>query len=135
MRRSSYLAMLTVAGVVLTGATYQAQQERAALEVQQITDNLYMLANASSVQGMGGGGNTAIFVATDGVALVDTKINGYGQDIIAAVGGLTDKPITHVINTHTHFDHSGGNTELPDTVSFVVHENTLGQMSRDTCQR
>ena len=134
MRRSRYLAMLTVAGVVLTGATYQAQQERSALEVQQITDNLYMLANASSVQGMGGGGNTAIFVATDGVALVDTKINGYGQDIIAAVGELTDKPITHVINTHTHFDHSGGNTELPDTVSFVVHENTLAQMSRDTCQ-
>ena len=94
MRRSRYLAMLTIIGVVLTGATYQAQQERAALEVQEITDNLYVLANASSVQGMGGGGNTAIFIATDGVALVDTKINGYGQDIIARVGELTDKPIT-----------------------------------------
>ena len=134
MRRSRHLAMLTVVGVVLTGATYQAQQERAALEVQEITDNLYVLANASSVQGMGGGGNTAIFITTDGVALVDTKINGYGQDIIAHVGELTDKPITHVINTHTHFDHSGGNVELPETVDFVVHENTLAQMSRATCE-
>ena len=134
MRRSRYLAMLTVVGVVLTAATYQAQQERAALEVQEITDNLYVLANASSVQGMGGGGNTAIFITTDGVALVDTKINGYGQDIIAHVRELTDKPITTVINTHTHFDHSGGNTELPDTVNFVVHENTLAQMSRETCE-
>jgi cyclase len=134
MRRSVCLGVLTLAGVLLTVATYEARQERAALEVQQITDNLYVLANASSVQGMGGGGNTAIFVTTAGVVLVDTKINGYGQDIIAHVGGLTDKPITTVINTHTHFDHSGGNVELPETVDFVVHENTLAQMSRATCE-
>ena len=134
MRRSLSLGILTLTGVLLTAATYEARQERVDLEVQTITDNLYMLANASSVQGMGGGGNTAIWVMADGVALVDTKINGYGQDIIDHVAGITDKPITTVINTHTHFDHSGGNTELPDTVSFVVHENTLAQMSRDTCQ-
>jgi glyoxylase-like metal-dependent hydrolase (beta-lactamase superfamily II) len=134
MRRSLSLGILTLTGVLLTAATYEARQERAALEVQTITDNLYMLANASSVQGMGGGGNTAIWVMANGVALVDTKINGYGQDIIDHVAGITDKPITTVINTHTHFDHSGGNTELPDTVNFVVHENTRAQMARDTCE-
>jgi glyoxylase-like metal-dependent hydrolase (beta-lactamase superfamily II) len=134
MRRSLCLGILTLTGVLLTVATYEARQERAALEVQQVTDNLYVLANASSVQGMGGGGNTAIFVTAGGVALVDTKINGYGQDIIAHVAGVTDKPITTVINTHTHFDHSGGNTELPDTVNFVVHENTRAHMARPTCE-
>ena len=134
MRRSRYLTTLTMIGVVATGVTHRAQQERAALAVQQITDDLYVLGNAPEVQGMGGGGNTAIFITDDGVALVDTKTNGYGQDIIAAVGELTDKPITHVINTHTHFDHSGGNIELPETVNFVVHENTLAQMSRETCE-
>ena len=134
MRRSTCLGVLTLAGVFLTVATYEARQERVDLEVQEITDNLYMLANASSVQGMGGGGNTAIFVATDGVTLVDTKINGYGQDIIAHVRELTDKPITTIINTHTHFDHSGGNVEFPDTVDFVVHENTRAQMARPSCQ-
>ena len=134
MRRSVCLGVLTLVGVLLTAATYEARQERVDLEVQVITDNLYMLANASTVQGMGGGGNTAIWVMADGVALVDTKINGYGQDIIAHVAELTDKPITTVINTHTHYDHSGGNTEFPDTVDFVVHENTRAQMARDTCE-
>ena len=135
MRRSACLGILTLAGVLATAATYEArQQDRVDLEVQSVADNLYMLANASTVQGMGGGGNTAIFVMADGVALVDTKINGYGQDIIAHVAELTDKPITTVINTHTHFDHSGGNTELPDTVEFVVHENTRAQMARETCE-
>ena len=134
MRRSVCLGVLTVVGVLLTAATYEARQGRVDLEVRTITDNLYMLANASTVQGMGGGGNTAIWVMADGVALVDTKINGYGQDIIAHVAELTDKPITTVINTHTHYDHSGGNTEFPDTVDFVVHENTRAQMARDTCE-
>ena len=136
MRRCTSLGILMLAGFLLTAATYEARQaqERVDLEVQEVADNLYMLANAASVEGMGGGGNTAIFVMADGVALVDTKIYGYGQDIIGHVAGITDKPITTVINTHTHFDHSGGNVELPDTVEFVVHENTRAQMARPTCQ-
>ncbi len=136
MRRCTSLGILMLAGFLLTAATYEARQaqERVDLEVQEVADNLYMLANAASVEGMGGGGNTAIFVMADGVALVDTKINGYGQDIIAHVAGITDKPITTVINTHTHFDHSGGNVELPATVEFVVHENTRAQMARPSCE-
>ena len=136
MRRCTSLGILMLAGFLLTAATYEARQaqERVDLEVQEVADNLYMLANAASVEGMGGGGNTAIFVMADGVALVDTKIYGYGQDIIAHVAGITDKPITTVINTHTHFDHSGGNVELPDAVEFVVHENTRAQMARPTCE-
>ena len=136
MRRCTSLGILMLAGFLLTAATYEARQaqERVDLEVQEVADNPYMLANASSVEGMGGGGNTAIFVMADGVALVDTKIYGYGQDIISHVAGITDKPITTVINTHTHFDHSGGNVELPDTVEFVVHENTRAQMARPSCE-
>ena len=136
MRRCTSLGILMLAGFLLTAATYEARQAQARvdLEVQEVADNLYMLANAASVEGMGGGGNTAIFVMADGVALVDTKIYGYGQDIIAHVAGITDKPITTVINTHTHFDHSGGNVELPDTVEFVVHENTRAQMARPSCE-
>ncbi|MBM61564.1 MAG: hypothetical protein CL484_01300 [Acidobacteria bacterium] len=57
--------------------------------------------------------------------LVDTRILGYGQDILAVVDQITDKPVTTIINTHTHYDHSGGNVEFPDTVDFVVHENTV----------
>ena len=83
---------------------------------------------------MRSGGNTAVFVMSSGVALVDTKILGYGQDILAEVDQITDKPVTTIINTHTHYDHSGGNVEFPDTVDFVVHENTLAQMSRQSCE-
>ena len=133
MRRSICLGILTIVGVVATMTTHEARQERASLTAHNIADNLYMLANAASVQGMGGGGNTAIYVASDGVVLVDTKISGYGQDILAAVREITDKPVTTIINTHTHWDHTGTNTEFPETVDFVVHENTRGHLASDAC--
>ena len=133
MKRSLYMATLVLVGIVLTVATVHARQQRVDLELHDVAENLYMLSNASP-EGMGGGGNTAIFVTSSGVVLVDTKINGYGQDILAEVAGITDRPVTTIINTHNHYDHSGGNVEFPDTVDFVVHENARAQMARASCE-
>jgi cyclase len=133
MKRVVCLGTLTLAGVFAMASANEARQARAPLVLQEVADNLYMLGNDPAGEGMRGGGNTAIFVGSAGVTLVDTKIFGYGQDILAQVGELTDKPIVRIINTHTHYDHSGGNVEFADTVDFVVHENTLAQMSRATC--
>jgi glyoxylase-like metal-dependent hydrolase (beta-lactamase superfamily II) len=133
MKRSTCLVTLTLLGVVLTAATYEARQSRASIYITEVADNLYMLGSDPAGQGMQTGGNTAVFVMADGVALVDTKLAGYGPDILAEVRTLTDKPVTTIINTHTHFDHTGSNTEFPDTVNFVAHDNTLAQMSRTTC--
>ncbi len=66
--------------------------------------------------------------------LVDTKLAGYGPDILAEVRKITSKPVTTIINTHTHFDHSGANTEFPDTVDYVAHENIKFHMARASCQ-
>jgi cyclase len=134
MKRVVCLGTLTLAGVFAMASANEARQERSPLVVTQVAENLYMLGNDPAGEGMRGGGNTGIFVGSAGVTLVDTKILGYGQDILAEVQELTDKPIARIINTHTHYDHSGGNVEFADTVDFVVHENTLAQMSRATCE-
>ena len=134
MRRSFCMAILAVVGILLTASTHEAHQQRAALELHDVAENLYMLSNASTVDGMGGGGNTAIFVTGSGVVLVDTKINGYGQDILEEVRRITDQPVTTIINTHNHYDHSGGNIEFSDTVNFVAHENARVQMARANCE-
>jgi cyclase len=134
MKRVVCLGTLTLAGVFAMASANEARQERSPLVVTQVAENLYMLGNDPAGEGMRGGGNTGIFVGSAGVTLVDTKILGYGQDILSEVQELTDKPIVRIINTHTHYDHSGGNVEFADTVDFVVHENTLAQMSRATCE-
>ncbi len=134
MKRSLCLSSLTLVGVILVVASYEARQSRQTIVVQQVTDNLYMLGSDPTEEGMRTGGNTALFETATGVVLVDTKLSGYGPDILAEVRKITSKPVTTIINTHTHFDHSGANTEFPDTVDYVAHENIKFHMARASCQ-
>ena len=76
----------------------------------------------------GGGGNTAVFVGATGVVVVDTKLPDWGRPMLEAIRNLTPKPITTIINTHTHGDHVSGNVEFPATVEVIVHENTAANM-------
>src|SRR5262245_7157254 len=92
------------------------------IQVDKLQDNLFVLR--------GGGGNTAVFVGTDGVTVVDTKIPGWGQPLIAKIKELTDKPVVRIINSHTHYDHVGGNVDFPVTVDVVAHANTKVNMER-----
>jgi cyclase len=135
MKRCLSLALLTVLGLFLTAVTDEARQPQAEIAgAHEVAENLYLLGSDPAGQGMQTGGNTAMFVTATGVVLVDTKLEGYGQDILDVVRTVTDKPVTTIINTHTHYDHTGSNTEFPDTVDFVVHENTLRQLSRPSCE-
>jgi cyclase len=90
--------------------------------IEKVKDNLYMI--------QGQGGNTAVYVAQAGVVLVDTKLANNGQAILDQVKTVTDKPITHIINTHTHGDHTGSNQFFPATVEVIVQENTRGLMEK-----
>ena len=131
MRRLALLPLTALAlGLVVWTADIEALQEpNPPIEVHRITDKLHMLGSGSTT-----GGNTALLVAERGVVLVDTKNEGYGADILEHVRRLTDKPVTTIINTHVHFDHSGSNTEFPDTVHFVAHENIRRHWARTDCQ-
>src|SRR6185437_8865680 len=93
-----------------------------ALMVTKLKDNLYVLK--------GGGGNTSVFIMSNGVAVVDAKNPGWGQPILDKIKTLTDKPVTTLINTHTHGDHVSGNVEFPASVDIVVQENTAANMKK-----
>jgi cyclase len=90
--------------------------------ILKVADNLYMIPGA--------GGNTAVFVAANGVVLVDTKNPNNGPGILDQVKKVTNKPVTHIINTHTHGDHTGSNQFFPANVEIVTHENTKVNMER-----
>ena len=126
MRRALVLGVLIGVGALSLAATaYQAQpQGPKVVEVEKLKDNLFMLK--------GGGGNTAVFVTTNGVIVVDTKNPGWGQPILDKIKDLTPKPVTTIINTHTHGDHVSGNVEFPATVDVVVQENTKANMEKMT---
>lgn len=130
--RRLYLLPLTLFALVLVvwiAGVDAVQEPHPSIEVHRITDTLYMLGS-----GMETGGNIAVLIAESGVVLVDTKLEGYGPDILDHLRRLTDKPVTMIINTHVHYDHSGANTEFPDTVQFVAHENIRRHWARTDCQ-
>jgi glyoxylase-like metal-dependent hydrolase (beta-lactamase superfamily II) len=102
------------------GGGLQAPPSLAGLTVDKLRDNLFVIK--------GGGGNTAVFVTAEGVTLVDTKIYGWAPHLITRVKEITDKPVTRIINTHTHYDHTEGNPDFPATVEVVTHENTATMM-------
>ena len=129
MKRATVLSALLIVGTLSFGVrAYQqgaggGQQDAPnVVEVEKLKDNLFLLK--------GGGGNTAVFVASDGVVVVDTKNPGWGQPILAKIKGLTSKPVTTIINTHTHGDHVSGNVEFPTSVEIVTHENTKANMEK-----
>ena len=125
MRRGSALAMVLAAGVLsIAVGAYQAPagDKPPTVEVEKLEDNLFVLR--------GGGGTTAVFVQAAGVTVVDTKNPGWGKPILDKIRELTDKPVTTIINTHTHGDHVSGNVEFPATVDVVTHVNTQANMQK-----
>lgn len=117
------MVLLTL--VVIGGLSMLAGAQQAApkiVEVEKLKDNLFVLK--------GGGGNTAVFVGANGVVVVDTKNPGWGQPILDKIKELTGKPVTTIINTHTHGDHVSGNVEFPATVDVITQENTKANMDR-----
>lgn len=90
--------------------------------IEKVADNLYRIP--------GGGGNSAVFVRADGVLLVDTKVPNNGQTLLDLIKKVTEKPVTHIVNTHTHGDHTGSNSFFPASVEVVAHEKTQANMQK-----
>src|SRR5215468_1852838 len=125
MKRSIVLGVLIGVGVLSMAVVAQqggGAQAPKVVDVEKLKDNLFVLK--------GGGGNTALFITTNGVVVVDAKNPGWGQPILDKIKGLTNKPITTLINTHTHGDHVSGNVEFPTTVDIIVQENTKTNMGK-----
>jgi len=111
--------------VVLALAGAAAQQQRPRIPptgtIKKVRDNLYVIPGA--------GGNTSVFVTQAGVVLVDTKLPNNGEAILNQVRRVTDKPVSTIINTHSHPDHIGSNDYFPASVDVVTHESTRKWMA------
>ena len=88
MKRQLVLGVLIAMGVVSIGVSAWQQPAAGAqaaprvVEVEKLKDNLYVMR--------GGGGNSAVFIATDGVTVVDTKNPGWGQPLLDAIRKVTN---------------------------------------------
>jgi cyclase len=123
MARRRLLPAIVVVGLAVAGAAAQPQRPRIPPTgaIKKVRDNLYVIPGA--------GGNTTVFVTQGGVVLVDTKLPNNGEPIVNQVRTVTDRPVSTIINTHSHPDHIGSNDDFPLSVEVVTHENTRKWMA------
>jgi len=123
MKRLAALTSIVVAGLAVAGlaAAQRAPGPRIPPTgaIEKVRGDLYKIPGA--------GGNTTVFLTANGAVLVDTKLANNGQAILDQLRTVTDKPVTMIINTHTHPDHNGSNDYFraaSPTIDVVTHENT-----------
>lgn len=80
----------------------------------------------------GAGGNMGLSVGDDAVFLVDDQFAPLTPKIRAAIAAVTPKPVRFVLNTHWHFDHTGGNKDHGEAGALLVaHDNVRRRMSTE----
>jgi len=88
MKRVVVLTALIAAGAVSYVIAQQGGQKPMVVGVEKLKDNLFVLT--------GGGGNTTVFVQSNGITVVDTKNPGWGAPILAKIQELSPRPLLHV---------------------------------------
>jgi cyclase len=115
-------AIVSVVVIVLASGGYVYLQVRS-LEVDQITGDLYVI--------YGLGGNVAVLDTDEGTVIVDSMTLQYqGDRIKEEAMRLTGKPITLIINTHYHIDHTHGNPAFDPGTRVVATKRTLHHLKQ-----
>ena len=136
MRAITLALIVTFGGLTMAVAAFQAPAAPSAAalavtKIEKVKDNLYVITGSSPTpRETFSGGNVGVFVTDAGVVIVDTKLAGWGPTILERIRTVTDKPVTTIINTHTHGDHTGSNEFFGAKVQSVVQENTKANMAR-----
>ena len=118
MTRWTLLGLILGVGVLAAFVTAQRGPD---VSIERLADNLVVIKDAED-------GNTAVFIRAEGVVLVDTKSLKHGQQLLNVLRSVTTKPVTHILNTHHHYDHVGGNSFYSASVEVIAHENAATRM-------
>ncbi|HEX5128405.1 MAG TPA: MBL fold metallo-hydrolase [Usitatibacter sp.] len=118
--------LLAIAAFALAALPAAAQQDFSKVEIKttKLTGSTYMLTGA--------GGNIGLSVGEDAVFVIDDQFAPLTPKITAAIAAITPKPVKFVLNTHWHFDHTGGNENLGKAGAIIVaHDNVRKRMSTE----
>jgi glyoxylase-like metal-dependent hydrolase (beta-lactamase superfamily II) len=125
------LGALLVSGALSIAVAAQQAQTKQVIDVQKVADNYYVLTSSTpGNDATFSGGNVGVFITNNGIVLVDTKLAGWGQTFLDRVKSISTRPVTTIINTHTHGDHTGNDDKFGTSVEIIAQENTKTNMAK-----
>jgi len=118
----SRIALIAALACAAGPGAAQMDFEAAEIKTTNLGAGLYMME--------GLGGNIGVSVGEDGVLLIDDQFGKLNAKIKAAVAEITNQPVIYVLNTHWHFDHTGGNEAFGAAGAVIVaHDNVRVRMN------
>lgn len=130
MRRISILSAV----LALSTAAVRAEEIHPGYAWQDLGNGLYVHTRVDPLAGPVDG-NSTVIVNDQDVIVVDTHIDpAAARAVIGKIRQITDKPVTHVVNTHWHDDHTNGNhayrQAFPDA-KIIAHRATLAALREE----
>lgn len=120
---------LAIQLITLALAAISAPAAAQAPEFSKVEIKAEVLAPGVAVL-FGLGGNIGVSYGPDGTVLIDDQFAPLTDKITAAVARLGAPPVRYLVNTHWHFDHSGGNENLGKAgVTIFAHDNVRVRMA------
>jgi len=119
------LKKLFIIIICLVATSAFAQQDFSKVQIKTIpvAKGVYML--------VGSGGNIGLSVGQDGAFLIDDQYAPLTDKILKAISAVTDKPVRFLVNTHWHFDHTGGNENIGKGGTIIVaHDNVRKRLAK-----
>ncbi len=110
--------------IAITKPTLAQNFDTIQIKINKITGSVFFLE--------GSGGNIGVLTGKDGIILIDDQFAPLTEKIKKALATISDKPVKFVINTHFHFDHTGGNENFGGEGAVIVaHENNRRRLTTD----
>ncbi|MFO7603636.1 MAG: MBL fold metallo-hydrolase [Gammaproteobacteria bacterium] len=137
MRRLTLVLFLLLPGVLLAQEKFvhlNKEQEIRDVEATQVAARTYVIHGPREVPNPDNQGfmnNPGFVITDDGVVVVDPGSSLYtGRMLLRQIRQRTDKPVTHVLNTHVHGDHWLGNQAFAEAFPkaiIMAHPNMVAE--------
>lgn len=115
--------LIIISCLVATSAFAQQDFSKVQIETIPVAKGVYML--------VGSGGNIGLSVGQDGAFLIDDQYAPLTDKILKAISAVTDKSVRFLVNTHWHFDHTGGNENIGKGGTIIIaHDNVRKRLAK-----
>ncbi len=134
MRPNHRLVLTCLAAAALAaGLAGCAAEDVETHTFEEVAPGVYFIVGTGSIFVQ----SNAMLVLTDEDALVvDSHVTpAAARALLASIAEVTDKPVTHLVNTHYHFDHAHGNQVFTEDVAIVGHEFTREMLMSDVLEQ